>query len=54
MNQCHVVVARDDVAQSGETFFYTLNLDTIGKRVANMLELLICGGVGKQQTLLVA
>ena len=49
-----VVVGADAVTKGGEAFFDTLDLDAIGEGVADMLEFLIGGDGGDDQTVLVA
>lgn len=44
MDECYVVVTRDDVPECGETFFDTLDRDCVGERVAQVLEFLIGRG----------
>lgn len=54
MDEGHVIVASDHIAQCRETLLDALNYDLIGKRVLDVHELLVCGCVGKKQSVLVA
>ena len=38
-----MVVAADDVTQSGQTLFYPLDFNGVWDRISEVLELLICG-----------
>lgn len=54
VHQRHVVVARDDVAERGETLFDALDDDLVGEAVAEHLQLLVGGGARDEQALSVA
>lgn len=54
MNQCHMVIAADDITQRRETFFYPLNLHRIWQRIPQVLQFLVCGGGGHQEAVAVA
>lgn len=44
VHQRHVVVARDDIAERGETLFNALNHDFVGEAITEHLQLLVGGG----------
>lgn len=44
MDKRNVVVTGDDVSEGGETLLYTLNSNGRGKRVSQVLQLLVGGG----------
>ena len=44
-----MVVGADDVAERGEALFYALDLDGVGDRVAQVLELLVGRGGGDEE-----
>jgi len=54
VDQGNVVVGADAVTEGGEALFNALDLDGIGKRVAEMLELLISGNGRNDEAVLVA
>ena len=54
MYKSNVVVACDNVSESGKSLFYSLDGDSIGEGVSEVLEFLICCGRGYQQTVSVA
>lgn len=49
-----MIVAADDVSKRGESLFYSLDLDAVGDRVAEVLEFLVGGSGGNEETFLVA
>lgn len=49
MDQSHVVVAGDDVPQSGEPLLHPLDLDRVRQRVPDVLQLLVSRVVGNQE-----
>jgi hypothetical protein len=50
VHDCDVVVAADDVAQCGQALFYALDFDFVRKRVAQVLQFLVCGCCGDEET----
>jgi hypothetical protein len=54
MDQSDVVVAGDHVAQRRQTLLDASNLNGIGQAVANVLQLLVRGGIGHEQTVSIA
>ena len=50
VHDCDVVVAADNIAKRGEALFYALDFDFIWKRVAQVLQFLVCGGCGDEET----
>mmetsp|Transcript_30961 Transcript_30961/g.57248 ORF Transcript_30961/g.57248 Transcript_30961/m.57248 type:complete len:131 (-) Transcript_30961:112-504(-) len=53
VDESHVVVAGDAVAEGGQSLLHTADFDRVGQGVANVKQLLISGGVGEEQALLV-
>merc|ERR1719446_720466 len=49
MDEGHVIVGANDIAQCREAFFDPLDNHLVGERISQVLELLVCGGVGDQQ-----
>jgi hypothetical protein len=49
-----VVVAANHVAKGREPLLYSLDLDTVGNRIAKMLKFLVGGSGRDEDTLLVA
>lgn len=54
VNESHVVVAGDDISESGETLLDSLDGDGRREGVSEVLELLIGGGVGEEETVSVS
>ena len=54
VNKRDVIVACDDVSERGQSLFYALYRDSIGKRIAEMLKLLVGGGGGHEQAMAIA
>lgn len=50
MHDCNVIVTANNVAKRGEALFYALDFDFGWKRVAQVLQFLICGGCGDEET----
>lgn len=53
MHDCNVIVAANNVAKRGEALFYALDFDFGWKRVAQVLQFLVCGGCGDEKTVAV-
>lgn len=49
VDQGHVVVAADYVAEGGESFFYSLDRDAVWQGVAEVLQFLVCCGCGDEE-----
>lgn len=54
VDKSDVVVASNDVAQGRKTLFDPLDGHLVGKRIANVLQLLVGGGTGHEETVPVA
>jgi hypothetical protein len=50
MNQSDVIIGGDDIAQSTKSFFNALDDDLVGKGIAQMIQFLIGGGIGDEQS----
>lgn len=50
VHESDVVVAADDVAEGREALFDTLDADSVGEGVAEVLEFLVGGGGGEEET----
>lgn len=50
VHDCNVIVAANNVAKRGEALFYALDFDFGRKRVAQVLQFLVCGGCGDEKT----
>jgi hypothetical protein len=50
VHDCNMVVAANHIAERGEALFYALDFDFGRKRVAQMLQFLVCGGCGDEKT----
>ena len=54
MDECDVVVAGDNVAEGGEPLLDALDANSVWEGVAEVLEFLICGRRGDEQTVSVS
>lgn len=54
MDQRNVVIRDDAVTQRRETLFDPLDNHGVGQRISQVLEFLVCCGVGDEQTTLVS
>lgn len=54
MHQGDIVIAGYDVPQGREPLIHSLYLDCVWQGVSEVLEFLVCGGVGDQQPVSVA
>lgn len=54
VDECDIVIAGDDVAESGETLLDALDADRVWEGIPEVLEFLICGRRGDEQTVSVA
>lgn len=50
VDQRHVVVAGDDVAESRQPLLHSLDPDCVWQTVSDVLQLLVCRVVGHQKT----
>lgn len=48
-----MIVAANNVTKRGKALFYALNFDFGRKRVAQVLQFLVCGGCGDEKTVAV-
>ena len=54
MDQRNVVIADDAIAESRQALLHALDLNTLRKRIADMEEFLVGGGVWQEQALAVS
>ena len=53
VHDCNVIVAANNIAERREALFDALNFDSVRKRIAQMLQFLVCGGCGDKETIAV-
>jgi hypothetical protein len=51
MDECDIVIACDHVSEGGETLLDTLDRDSIGERVTEVLQLLVCCSRGDKEAM---